>query len=211
MEVKNCINCGKKFSKQKKHSGKQWESRKFCSKSCSATKHSIDIDYLSEMYVTQLMSSTEISLKLGISPTHVIRLLKANEIEIRCASDNKSISHSKQSTKEKIRLSKLGKPLSNKAKQKLIELTGSKNKNWGGGLTISGGYIVFTASNANGEHASKPLHVVIAEWFYGTKVKSGEHVHHIDGNKLNNNPENLSILSNSEHAKLHQKARRESA
>ncbi|MCX8649972.1 HNH endonuclease [Gilliamella sp. B2776] len=35
------------------------------------------------------------------------------------------------------------------------------------------------------------------------KLIKGEHVHHIDGNKLNNNPNNLIILSASEHAKIH--------
>lgn len=30
-----------------------------------------------------------------------------------------------------------------------------------------------------------------------------EHVHHIDGNKLNNDPDNLEVLSQSEHCRLH--------
>lgn len=37
----------------------------------------------------------------------------------------------------------------------------------------------------------------------GRWISSKEHVHHIDENKLNNNPNNLEILSNSDHTKKH--------
>ena len=37
----------------------------------------------------------------------------------------------------------------------------------------------------------------------GRSLKSNEHVHHIDGDKTNNNPKNLLILSKSEHHRLH--------
>lgn len=47
------------------------------------------------------------------------------------------------------------------------------------------------------------LHRVIMEQHLGRKLKSKEHVHHIDGNKLNNALSNLTILSHSEHMKLH--------
>ena len=48
-------------------------------------------------------------------------------------------------------------------------------------------------------------HRVVAERILGRKLKSGEVVHHIDGNKRNNNPENLHIFSSQkEHAEHHQ-------
>lgn len=46
-------------------------------------------------------------------------------------------------------------------------------------------------------------HRVIAENEIGRKLKTDEHVHHIDGNKHNNSKENLIVLSAAEHAKLH--------
>ena len=47
-------------------------------------------------------------------------------------------------------------------------------------------------------------HRVVAEKMLGRSLKRGEVVHHIDGNKRNNSPENLMIFSSqAEHAKWH--------
>lgn len=46
-------------------------------------------------------------------------------------------------------------------------------------------------------------HMVIAEEFLGRQLTKDEAVHHIDGNKLNNNYDNLMVMSKSDHAKLH--------
>lgn len=54
-----------------------------------------------------------------------------------------------------------------------------------------------------GRHA----HVVVAEQMLGRKLLPGEIVHHIDRNKRNNDPSNLVVMTQSEHAKLHAKCR----
>ncbi len=48
-----------------------------------------------------------------------------------------------------------------------------------------------------------PLHRVIAENNAGRLLQPDEDVHHIDGNKENNAPGNLEVLTKSEHAKRH--------
>ena len=55
------------------------------------------------------------------------------------------------------------------------------------------------APNVNG----KPIHRIISEDMIGRKLNQGEEVHHIDFNHHNNRPENLIVLSKSEHAKIH--------
>jgi len=47
-------------------------------------------------------------------------------------------------------------------------------------------------------------HRVVAEQLLGRSLTDDEVVHHVDGNKRNNTPDNLMVLpSQSEHAKLH--------
>lgn len=47
------------------------------------------------------------------------------------------------------------------------------------------------------------LHRVIAEKMLGRKLNADEVVHHIDGNKRNNKPENLQVMTRSEHIREH--------
>ena len=46
-------------------------------------------------------------------------------------------------------------------------------------------------------------HIVIAEKTIGRYLTDKEIVHHIDGNKYNNSPENLQVLSKYDHQKVH--------
>lgn len=50
-------------------------------------------------------------------------------------------------------------------------------------------------------------HILVAERMIGRQLNDNEVVHHIDRNKSNNNPNNLLVLTRSEHAKLHIQAK----
>lgn len=47
------------------------------------------------------------------------------------------------------------------------------------------------------------IHRLVASQKVGRKLASIEHVHHIDGNKLNNSPSNLLVTTSSQHAIIH--------
>lgn len=51
----------------------------------------------------------------------------------------------------------------------------------------------------NGQHQ----HRIVAQKLIGRQLKRGEIVHHKDGDKHNNDPKNLEVMTQSEHIKLH--------
>ncbi len=75
--------------------------------------------------------------------------------------------------------------------------TGDGNHRWKGGIRRGhdGGYLRVT----DGRY----VHRIAMEKKLGRPLLSDEHVHHKDGNVLNNDPGNLELVSNSEHRRLH--------
>ena len=70
------------------------------------------------------------------------------------------------------------------------------------GLSLKpNGYVEIT----RGEHKGRGQHRVIAEQMIGRPLAQGEHVHHIDGDRSNNDPANLQVMTAAEHASLHAK------
>jgi len=59
------------------------------------------------------------------------------------------------------------------------------------------------------KNMGKHEHRAIAESQICRKLLSTEHVHHKDGNKHNNSPDNLVVMSRSDHFKLHAKQRKQ--
>jgi len=56
--------------------------------------------------------------------------------------------------------------------------------------------------------SNKLVHRSVAEKKIGGRIGRGRVVHHIDGNKQNNQPSNLRVMSRSDHSSLHAKKRR---
>ena len=81
-----------------------------------------------------------------------------------------------------------------------VRLTGDKHYNWKTGKTKDvNGYIRL---NVSGRQFYE--HRVVAEEKLGRSLLPGEIVHHVDGDRANNHPDNLQVLpSNSAHAHLH--------
>ena len=61
------------------------------------------------------------------------------------------------------------------------------------------GYIAFTT----GENKGRSVHCVLMEESIGRGLFANEVVHHIDGNRSNNDLKNLSLMTRKDHAQLH--------
>jgi hypothetical protein len=89
---------------------------------------------------------------------------------------------------------------------------GSKHPLWKGGRKKqSGGYmLIWKPDHPHCDVDGYVLeHRLVMEAKLGRYLESSEHVHHINGNKLDNRPENLESMTNSEHRNLHIKKNRE--
>lgn len=72
-----------------------------------------------------------------------------------------------------------------------------------GRFTDQWGYVMIRTSNKAGAMAYTPEHVLIAERRLGRKLVVGEVIHHANGIKSDNRPENLFVGSRKEHATIH--------
>lgn len=83
---------------------------------------------------------------------------------------------------------------------------GEKHPSWRGGVTYSGrGYRLIKAHGHPAVNARGYVfeHRLVMEQVLGRYLTADEVVHHKDGDKLNNLPENLELLSQAEHMRLH--------
>jgi hypothetical protein len=102
---------------------------------------------------------------------------------------------------------KKGQTAWNKGKPHLA-IRGNKHYKWKGGFWINkAGYKIIETKRLGKVFRARE-HDLVMEEYLGRKLRIGEDVHHINGNKLDNRIENLKLLNKSEHSSLHQSLRR---
>lgn len=89
-------------------------------------------------------------------------------------------------------------------KQRIEKITGEQNYAWKGGRSVSKGYVylLVTPEKRKG-HRYRAEHIVVWEEAHRKPLPKGWVVHHINGIKDDNRPENLVAVSRSEHNHEH--------
>lgn len=87
-------------------------------------------------------------------------------------------------------------------KRNISKAAAARGKRYAVGVTLKpNGYLEYT----RGPHKGRLVHCVEMEARLGRRLRPGECVHHIDGNKINNHEDNLALLTRSGHARLHRR------
>ncbi len=85
--------------------------------------------------------------------------------------------------------------------------SGPDHPQWKGGKSVnSNGYVLMrlpAGHHLRGQNGSGYEHRVVAEQKYGRRLLPTEKVHHIDGNRQNNSPDNLVVCKSDAHHKVH--------
>lgn len=82
---------------------------------------------------------------------------------------------------------------------------GERSGKWKGGRIINRGYVLLRMPD---HHLADPKgyvaeHRLVAEQTFGRPLTTMDHVHHINGDPTDNRPENLRVVTRSEHSMIH--------
>ena len=138
-------------------------------------------------------SVSVIAARDGVPYSRIRYFLIRNGIEIRSAKQAAEIS-------VKTRKPRAHRAFTEAHRQSIIE----HRKKWSdeNALGVSykaNGYVEYTI----GDTAGKSVHVVLIEDRIGRKILPDEVVHHIDGDRSNNDLDNLALMTRTAHSRLH--------
>jgi hypothetical protein len=158
-------------------------------------------DRASALYVHEKRSIPQIATELNLPRSRVRQMLLASGVVLRSRGDG-----------VRLRRDVLGAHAKGKAREITPEWRANiarAKREWGAlhavGVSHKGdGYIEHTT----GPHKGRSVHVVKMEQRLGRHLLPDECVHHIDGNRANNDDNNLALVTRSGHTRLHKREQR---
>lgn len=178
-------------------------------------------EILEDLYLIQQLSVSEISDKYGCHRDTVRKALKRFGVPMR-GTTVMPLTYSQRQELMKLYVeqglstrqvgkilglshdcvSKRLKKMGIQVEDRLTALSSKRNPCWKNGVTCGNGYVTHS-SKLNPDTYREREHRLVMERYVGRKLKPGEVVHHIDGNKKNNHINNLALMDRTAHTRLH--------
>lgn len=143
------------------------------------------------------MSLTEIANATDVAVSTVRCRLVAAGVTLRSRTEGVRLASQKLS---RVRRGRKRRPFSAAHRHHIGE---ARRRNAVGVSVKPSGYVEFTT----GPNKGRSVHVVTVEAAIGRRLARDEVVHHIDGNRANNDRSNLQLMTRAAHAALHQEER----
>lgn len=160
----------------------------------------VDVAVAREMYCEHHRSLSQIASALGCPISRVRCVLLEAGVRLRTPSEGRRICLAEGRgvwTGPRA-------PLSEETRSRISEVLRRNAEGVAVGTSVKpSGYIEFT----RGPNKGRSVHRVVMEEVLGRRLTRREHVHHRDGNRANNEPDNLEVLDISEHVSLHRRRR----
>ena len=143
-------------------------------------------------------SITEVSAETGLARSTVrFQLLKAGLLRSRGDGIRIAASKGKLGSGRTVYL-----PITEETRARMSTAALSRWEGKSVGTSVKpSGYVEYTT----GEHKGRSVHVVAMETRSGRHILPDEVVHHIDGNRRNNEINNLALMTRAAHTRLHRR------
>lgn len=153
---------------------------------------------LFRLYVTEGYTMDRIAEMYGVSCGAVIKWMRKYGIQARNPRESARLSES-YGRIDPLKGRKLPEDVAEKCRERLKKATAARWANGRKKIKDRYGYIYAPVDNGK----RRPEHDLIVEEILGRPLLPDECVHHINGIKDDNRPENLAVMTYSEHGKLH--------
>ena len=164
-----------------------------------------EIEQAERLYLDNRLSFNNVGLVLGYSGGYIRKVLLKEGVKPRGKREFMIGKHLTYEQKLKIARSNTGLKRSVKTRNKISQshkglLTGDKNPAWKGGRRFIGGYIwLYKPEHSRARKNLIQEHIWVWEQVHNCSLSQDWVIHHLNGIKTDNRPENLVALPNKQH------------
>jgi hypothetical protein len=156
----------------------------------------LDVEIVNK-YENEQLSIPQIARQLDLPPSRIRQVLVDSDVPRRSRTDGIRL---RTDAMSEMRRGKKRPPFSEQWRENISKGKLAHGERHAKGTTLKpDGYVEYT----RGPNKFRSVHVVAMEQRLGRHLTPDECVHHIDGDRSNNDPNNLALVTRSGHTRLH--------